>query len=211
MPCPETCQPSPIASSRPTGIPDLDQPSAGRQVVWSWLGRQPYGPVFARQEQIRRELKEGRGPEHLLLLEHEPVYTIGRNADESDVLADRQWLQRSGVEVRESNRGGQVTYHGPGQLVGYPIVSLDPDRRDVRLYVRNLQDVLIRTLADFGIAGRRRRGKEFIGVWVGDEKIACYRRPSVALESQSMASRSTSPHSWTTSVALLPVVLPMSS
>ena len=152
--------------------PDLGRPSAGRETYWSWLGRQPYGPIFERQEQIRRDLKAGRGPERLLLLEHDPVFTIGRNADESDVLADRDWLEREGVEVWESNRGGQVTYHGPGQLVGYPIVSLNPDHRDIGLYVRNLQEVLVRALGDFGIEARRRGGKEFIGVWVGDEKIA---------------------------------------
>ena len=153
-------------------LPDLTLPSAGREVVWSWMGRQPYGPIFSLQEQIRRDLKDGQGPERLLLLEHDPVFTIGRNADETEVLADRAWLEREGVEVWESNRGGQVTYHGPGQLVGYPIVSLQPDCRDIGLYVRNLQEVLIRTLADFGIEARRREGKEFIGVWVGDHKIA---------------------------------------
>lgn len=156
----------------PAPAPDLDQASAGRRVYWSWLGRRPYGPTFALQEQIRSDLKNGEGPERLLLLEHDPVFTIGRNADETDVLVGREWLEQEGVEVWESNRGGQVTYHGPGQLVGYPIVSLNPDRRDIGLYVRNLQEVLIRTLADFGIEARRREGKEFIGVWVGDEKIA---------------------------------------
>lgn len=169
-----TCQPILEAGLEKAGaeIPDLSLPSAGRTTYWSWLGRRPYGPLFAQQEQIRRDLKDGQGAERLLLLEHEPVFTVGRNADESDVLADRDWLRREGVEVWESNRGGQVTYHGPGQLVGYPIVSLNPDRRDIGLYVRNLQDVLIRTLCDFGIEARRREGKEFIGVWVGDEKIA---------------------------------------
>lgn len=152
--------------------PDLEKPSVGRETYCTWLGRRPYGPVFDLQEQIRRDLKEGRGPERFLLLEHDPVFTIGRNADESDVLADGSWLEREGVEVWESNRGGQVTYHGPGQLVGYPIVSLNPDRRDIGRYVRDLQEVLIRTLADYGIEARRREGKEFIGVWVGEEKIA---------------------------------------
>lgn len=152
--------------------PDLTRPSAGRELWWSWLGRQPYGPVFEQQEEIRRALHSGAGPERLLLLEHDPVFTLGRNASVSDVRADSEWLRREGVEVVESNRGGQVTYHGPGQLVGYPVVSLNPDRRDVGRYVRDLQEVLIRALADFGVVARRRDGKELIGVWVGDAKIA---------------------------------------
>ncbi|MEM9553159.1 MAG: lipoyl(octanoyl) transferase LipB [Acidobacteriota bacterium] len=143
-----------------------------RELRWSWLGRVPYAPTFALQEAIRRALRAGDGPERLLLLEHEPVFTVGRNADASDVLADPQWLRDHGVAVHESNRGGQVTYHGPGQLVGYPIVDLDPDRRDVRRYVRDLQDVLIELLDELGVAARRREGPDHIGVWVDDRKIA---------------------------------------
>ncbi|MDA8017684.1 MAG: lipoyl(octanoyl) transferase LipB [Thermoanaerobaculia bacterium] len=163
-----------VAPRRPSyELPDLNGPSAGRPLYWSWLGRRSYGSLFGVQEDIRRELWAGEGPERLLLLEHEPVFTIGRNADPADVLADRSWLENEGIDVCESNRGGQVTYHGPGQLVGYPIVSLNPDRRDIGLYVRNLQEVLIRVLAEFGIEARRRDdGKEFIGVWVGQQKIA---------------------------------------
>ncbi|MEM7582752.1 MAG: lipoyl(octanoyl) transferase LipB [Acidobacteriota bacterium] len=142
-----------------------------RSLRWSFLGRVPYAPTYELQEQLRREIREG-GPEHLLLLEHEPVFTLGRSASAADVVASRAWLDERGIEVHETNRGGQVTYHGPGQLVGYPIINLDPDRRDVRRYVRDLQEVLLRSLADFGIVGRRREGQALIGVWVGDEKIA---------------------------------------
>ena len=85
---------------------------------------------------------------------------------------DTEWLAARGVEVAECDRGGQVTYHGPGQLVGYPIVNLSPDRRDIRRYVRDLQEVLIRTLAGYGLAAEPRDGQEYIGVWVGEEKIA---------------------------------------
>jgi lipoyl(octanoyl) transferase len=88
------------------------------------------------------------------------------------VLASPEWLAARGVEVVECDRGGQVTYHGPGQLVGYPIVNLSPDRRDIRRYVRDLQQALIRTLAGYGIAARPGESQENIGVWAGEEKIA---------------------------------------
>ncbi len=153
-------------------MPNPEKSSVGRPLHISWLGRRAYGPTFALQEKIRRQLKAGDGPERFLLLEHHPVFTLGRNASEGDVLADRDWLESRGVEVFESNRGGQVTYHGPGQLVGYPIVDLNPDRRDIGRYVRDLQETLLRTLAEFGIAARRREGKDFIGIWVQDQKIA---------------------------------------
>ena len=143
-----------------------------RALCWSWLGRRSYGPTFALQEEIRRRVKSGEGPERFLLLEHEPVFTLGRNASEADVVADPDWLRARGVEVFESNRGGQVTYHGPGQLVGYPIVNLSPDRRDIGKYVRDLQEVIIRAAAEFGVEARRREGKEFIGVWAENRKIA---------------------------------------
>ena len=114
----------------------------------------------------------GGQTEHLLLLEHPHVFTLGRNASAADVLASAEWLAQRGVEVVESDRGGQVTYHGPGQLVGYPILNLAPDRKDVRRYVRDLEEVLVRTLADDGIAAAVRPGAALVGVWVGDEKIA---------------------------------------
>ena len=148
------------------------RPAPHRPLHWAYLGRVPYAPTWDLQEHLRREIKAGRGPEHLLLLEHDPVFTLGRSASPDDVVAAEAWLRARGVEVHETNRGGQVTYHGPGQLVGYPIINLDPDRRDIRRYVRDLQEVLLRTLADFGIEGRRRDGQEFIGIWVGEEKIA---------------------------------------
>ena len=148
------------------------RPSSERPLYWSWLGRRPYAETFALQEAIRSQIKADEGPERLLLLEHDPVFTLGRNASADDIVADPDWLSRHGVEVYESNRGGQVTYHGPGQLVGYPIVDLNPDRRDIGRYVHDLQEVLIRSLADHDIEARRRDGKEHIGVWVGEAKIA---------------------------------------
>jgi lipoyl(octanoyl) transferase len=130
------------------------------------------GQVTGACAAARQLDRQGEGVEHLLLLEHPHVYTLGRNASAADVLAGADWLAARGIEVVESDRGGQVTYHGPGQLVGYPILDLHPDRRDVRRYVRDLEEVLIRTLADYGIAAEVRPGQALIGVWVGDEKIA---------------------------------------
>ena len=128
--------------------------------------------MFHLQETLRQRLRAGEDEEHFLLLEHAPVFTIGRNASAEDVIADPEWLAERGVEVHETNRGGKVTYHGPGQLVGYPIINLNPDRRDVRRYVQDLQDVLIRSLADLGIESRRGEEQALIGVWVGESKIA---------------------------------------
>jgi lipoyl(octanoyl) transferase len=143
-----------------------------RTVRWGYLGRVGYRDGVALQHRVRDDLRAKTGDEHLLLLEHDPVYTLGRNASDTDVLAPRHWLEAQGVTVEECDRGGQVTFHGPGQLVGYPVVDLNPDRRDIRRYVRDLQEVLLRTLADFGVDGRLREGKDFIGVWVEDRKIA---------------------------------------
>ena len=146
--------------------------SERRRLSWAFLGRRPYAPTYRLQEHLRREIRAGRGGEHLLLLEHGPVFTLGRGASRDDLIATDAWLAERGIEVHETNRGGQVTYHGPGQLVGYPILNLDPDRRDVRRYVRDLQEVLIRTLGDYQLEGRRRDGQAYIGVWVGEQKIA---------------------------------------
>ena len=132
----------------------------------------PYAESEALQERVRAALAAGAGPEHLLLLEHPHVFTLGRNASAADVLSPRAWLEAQGVEVHECDRGGQVTSPGPGQLVGYPIVDLDPDRRDLHRYMRDLQEVLIRTLEVFGLEAHRREGKEHVGVWVGERKVA---------------------------------------
>jgi lipoyl(octanoyl) transferase len=143
-------------------------PEPARALHWSYLGRIPYGEAVELQHAVREALKSGEGPERFLLLEHPHVYTLGRNADPADVLRHHE----KDVEVAECDRGGQVTYHGPGQLVGYPIVNLSPDRRDIRRYVRDLQEALIRTLAGYGIVGRPGEEAAFIGVWVGERKIA---------------------------------------
>lgn len=142
-----------------------------RRTSWSYLGRVPYAATAVLQVELREALRRGEGPERLLLLEHDPVFSLGRNATATDVLWSPSELAEHGVDVELSDRGGQVTYHGPGQLVGYPILDLNPDRRDIRRYVRDLQEVLVRTLADFAVAAAGGEG-ERIGVWVGRRKIA---------------------------------------
>ena len=131
------------------------------------LGRIDYQAGLDLQAELVAQRKRGEIGDQLLLLEHPDVITLGvktRN-DRSHVLASADQLQEQGVEVFETGRGGDVTYHGPGQLVGYPIIDLKPDRCDVHRYVRDLEDVLIRAVADFGITAGRVQG--LTGIWVG--------------------------------------------
>ena len=136
------------------------------------VGRAAYGPTLRLQERLRREVYAA--PEeraYLVLVEHDPpVITLGRGADAAHVVAPRERLAREGVEIHETQRGGDVTYHVPGQIVGYPILRLDLHGRDVHRYLRDLEETLIRLLARFGIQGERVRG--MTGVWVGREKVA---------------------------------------
>ena len=122
------------------------------------------------QESAVNSLRSGEGDEQLLLLEHPHVFTLGRGADSANILARADQLESLSIEVHETGRGGDVTYHGPGQLVGYPIINLKPDRCDVHRYVRDIEEVLIRSIAELGIKGERIAG--LTGVWVGNEKIA---------------------------------------
>ncbi|HXG66737.1 MAG TPA: lipoyl(octanoyl) transferase LipB [Blastocatellia bacterium] len=122
------------------------------------------------QERAVERLKTGEGSEQLLLLEHPHVFTLGRRGVTANILLDEAQLREYAIEVHDVGRGGDVTYHGPGQLVGYPIINLKPDRCDVHRYVRDIEEVLIRAIGDFGIAGTRIEG--LTGVWVGNEKIA---------------------------------------
>ena len=141
-----------------------------RRCIHEFLGRVGYREAAALQVECSRHLKDGAGPERLLLLEHPPVITLGRNARAEDVLLDTRALAARGIAVERCDRGGQVTYHGPGQLVGYPILDLSPDRRDVARYLRDLEEVLIRTLGRFAVESFRRPG--LTGVWVEAGKIA---------------------------------------
>jgi lipoyl(octanoyl) transferase len=143
-----------------------------RRLEARWLGRVSWDDAPALQKDLERRVK-ACGQEALLLLEHQDVVTLGRNARRGDILATPGRLAQLGVAVRETDRGGQVTYHGPGQLVGYPILSLSPDRCDVRRYVRDLEEVLIRTAADYGVtAGRSPVAERWSSVWVGNDKLA---------------------------------------
>ena len=143
-----------------------------RSCLWSFLGRRAYQQADTLQRQLRRRLLDRGSTDFLLLLEHPPVYTLGRNASERDILIDRDRLCDRGIEVVRTDRGGKVTYHGPGQLVGYPIVDLSPDRRDLRRYMGDLQAVLVAVLDDLGVEAEARHHSDEIGVWVGGRKIA---------------------------------------
>lgn len=136
-----------------------------------YLGLVPYGEAHELQKQLVEKRKADEIPDTFLLLQHPHVITLGRAADRTNILADEIVRAQFGVELHETGRGGDVTYHGPGQLVGYPIIKLQPGRQDIRRYVRDLQEVLIRAAADFGVEAEP-RGGELVGVWVGDEKLA---------------------------------------
>jgi len=136
-------------------------------VRWTDLGRRPYAEVWDLQRRLVAEHKAGRGVDRLLLVEHEPVITLGRGAARAHILADPATLAALGVAVHAVERGGDVTYHGPGQLVAYPVLDLRRHRKDVRWYSEALCETLVRTLARCGIAAHARGGRE-TGVWVGD-------------------------------------------
>ena len=139
-----------------------------------YLGRVGYEAGLELQHRLRQELLncEPDASDTLLLLEHPPTYTMGRNCAPGDVLAAPEWLLGRGIAVVECDRGGRATYHGPGQLVGYPVLDLAKDRRSVRAYVRDLQEVLVRTVGAFGVTAVGGEERERIGVWVGRRKIA---------------------------------------
>ena len=141
-----------------------------RQLEVRRLGRFAYDAGLRLQKELELEVIERRETDYLLLLEHPHTFTIGRRAKETGVLATAEMLKSLEVSVFETNRGGKVTYHGLGQIVGYPIISLSPDREDVHKYVRDIEEVLIRTLGDFGIEAFRI--ENLTGVHTREGKVA---------------------------------------
>jgi len=134
------------------------------------LGVVSYGDGLALQKELVEERRAGRIPDLLLLLQHPPVITLGvRRASRSHIVASDARLADLGIEVHDTGRGGDVTYHGPGQIVGYPIMDLRPDRCDVHRYVRDIEEVMIRVCADYGVTAGRIPG--LTGAWVGTDKI----------------------------------------
>ncbi|HEX8696054.1 MAG TPA: lipoyl(octanoyl) transferase LipB [Longimicrobium sp.] len=162
-----------------------DEPVQGNAKAWSMsietvtdrrplevrrLGLVPYGEALAVQEDLVRRRRAGEAPDTLLLQQHPHVITLGSGAHAENVLVTPEQRARRGIELFETGRGGDVTYHGPGQLVGYPILDLKPDRCDLHRYLRDLEEVLIAVLAEYGLEGGRKEG--LTGVWVADRKLA---------------------------------------
>jgi len=144
---------------------------AERELWTVSLGRLGYGEALEMQRGIARERISGAIPQDVLLLvEHSPVVTLGRASKEKHLVASPEFLQSKGVELFEVERGGDVTFHGPGQLVGYPIIDLKRHRLDLHWYLRKIEEALINTLADYGITGERNTA--FTGVWTRGKKIA---------------------------------------
>jgi lipoyl(octanoyl) transferase len=133
------------------------------------LGLVDYASALELQNEKVAQRKAGTIPDTLLLLEHPHVYTLGRNAHLENMLVSPEWLSSRGAQVFHTDRGGDVTYHGPGQLVGYPILDLTQHRRDISWYMRSLEEVFIRTAHEFGIEAGRSEGAA--GVWVGNDKL----------------------------------------
>lgn len=144
--------------------------SSVRVCLWQDLGRMDYRAAWDLQLQQVESLKREGSQDRLFFVEHPHVVTFGRNGKDENLLVSKDRLAQLGIEFHETDRGGDVTYHGPGQLVCYPVVDLKRWKRDVGAYLRALEEVLILTLADYGLEGRR--DPSATGVWVGDAKIA---------------------------------------
>jgi lipoyl(octanoyl) transferase len=138
-----------------------------RHIAAVWLGQRRYADVHALQHDLHAERRAGRIGDVALFLEHDPVITLGRGSHAANVLAPRTELDRAGIDLESTGRGGDVTLHGPGQLVCYPILDLNPDRRDVRRYVGDLTEVMRRTVADEGIDSGPVTG--MVGLWVAPD------------------------------------------
>lgn len=151
------------SSARDTAVAPTRELTAYR------LGRQDYAAIHALQERLVLARQQDQIGDTLLLLEHDPVITLGRAANRDNILWGLEQLRERGVTVHETGRGGDVTYHGPGQLVMYPIISLSPDRQDVRRYVWSLEETMIRLAHEHGLRAERSQG--FNGAWIGQRKL----------------------------------------
>jgi len=156
----------------PEKLINLDRPNAiweyiqsSHRIQYFWLGQQPYHPIWVLQKQLHAKRVLGEIPDIVLLLEHDHVYTFGKNADTNHLLDSKP----SDTEVIQIDRGGEVTYHGPGQLVCYPIIDLHNYQMSVSWYMRTLENVIIHCLKEFGIESEQKDGLP--GVWVDDDKI----------------------------------------
>jgi lipoate-protein ligase B len=136
------------------------------------LGRVPYEKAWKYQKELVESRRRGEIGDSLVFVEHLPVLTLGRAWKRQNVLADALALTEKGVEVYEVERGGDVTYHGPGQVVGYPIVNLADRGRDLHRYLRDLEEVIIRVVGSYGLGAGRKVG--ITGVWVGEEKVCAF-------------------------------------
>ncbi|MDO8502805.1 MAG: lipoyl(octanoyl) transferase LipB [Gemmatimonadaceae bacterium] len=144
----------------------------GAREVWVVrLGRMGYSEALDLQRSVARDRISGAIPQDVLLLvEHPPVVTLGRSSKQKNMISSPEFLASKGVELFEVERGGDVTFHGPGQLVGYPVIDLKRHRKDLHWYLRSVEEALIRTIGEYGIPGERSAG--YTGVWTGGRKIA---------------------------------------
>ncbi len=146
------------------------RPSISKKLFYADPGLVPYGEAWDLQYRLHSLRREGKIEDTLLLLEHPHTYTLGKTADRANLIGSDQYLEENGIKVFEIDRGGDITYHGPGQLVGYPIIDLQKWKPDSHLYLRTLEEMMIDVLADYGITAGRKDG--FTGVWISEEKIA---------------------------------------
>lgn len=152
-----------------TDVRNETHASSGRECLAGYLGVVPYDLALRLQQALLSARAEGLIPDVLLLLQHPPVFTVGRFRGEEDIVVPRETLTREAIAVFHTNRGGSVTYHGPGQLMGYPVLNLKENGLAVRQYIWSLEEVIIRLLHTVGLRGHR--VAEHHGVWVGDKKI----------------------------------------
>ena len=159
-----------MATTRTTADQAPASAGAPRPLDVRRLGLVRYADALEMQAELVRQRRAGEIPDTLLLLEHPHVITLGSGSHDENLLLTEDQLAARGIELFDTGRGGDVTYHGPGQLVGYPIFDLKPDRCDLHRYLRDLEEVLIRTLSGYGLDAHRKKG--LTGVWVDDRKLA---------------------------------------